>query len=175
MLLPAVAFLVLAVNELRLNPQVQDALTAHLARYPFVEHGVHASVPSWMFTTFAEHFRVQAGYLPSRLALPQIHGIVLPTLLALLTFLIDGQRIRLLSVEAATIVGTCLATQVLQAGGVGHGADRHVRDPGGVGVGVVVRAAGRTSDHGVAGGLPRRRGGDRLEHPRFAAAHGSGF
>jgi hypothetical protein len=114
MLLPAVAFLVLAVNELRLNPQVQDALTAHLARYPFVEHGVHASVPSWMFTTFAEHFRVQAGYLPSRLALPQIHGIVLPTLLALLTFLIDGQRIRLLSVEAATIVGTCLATQVLQ-------------------------------------------------------------
>jgi hypothetical protein len=111
-LTPVVLFLLLAVSQSLAPANLEEQLTAHLARFPFIEGNLrNTRVPHWITITFAESYVLHQGQFAGRLfALPML-GLVLPSVLTCLGFVVDGYGIGIASADLLLLLGVCLAPQ----------------------------------------------------------------
>jgi hypothetical protein len=71
-------------------------------------------VPRWIATPFSESYSTSL-LLDRALYTPSMHAVVLPSLLAVLCFVVDGYRRSIRWMEWALLIVVCLAPQALHA------------------------------------------------------------
>lgn len=115
LLLPIVAFGLVAASARFLPPDFQLQYSTRLARFPFVAGDMHVFVPEWLTPGVAEHIAEQRHRVIERLASSEMHGLVLATVAALLTYLMAAHRIRARSVTMLLVLAAVAAPQLLHA------------------------------------------------------------
>ena len=92
LMMPLLALAVLVANErFWLSPHVEGWLAAYLSHFPFVQGDMHQLVPSWLLTGSVENLG-QLRHLGTRLSSGHMHGLVLPTTLAIASYLVEAAR-----------------------------------------------------------------------------------
>jgi hypothetical protein len=113
-LLPVAAFGALVVAGARLRPDLfQDTFVRHLETFAFVGGDMHLLVPEWLAGGVADNALGQFHRFGQRLSSAEMHGLVVPTTLALLALAIDRFTLRRPRIVAAGLVLAALAPQVL--------------------------------------------------------------
>jgi hypothetical protein len=112
LLLPVVTFVALWISQSLAPQNLEDRLTAQLARFPFIATNLpNTRVPHWITITFADSYRLHQGQFAGRLfSLPML-GLVLPSTLACLGFVVDAYGLPVASIELLLLMGVCLAPQ----------------------------------------------------------------
>lgn len=112
LLLPIGTFLLLVNSRSLAPPDLEQSLIARLSSFPFLAAKVgDVRVPHWVTITFAESFALHRGFLLGRLLQERMIGLILPSMVALLSFIVDANRIRDLSAESLILLGICLLPQ----------------------------------------------------------------
>jgi hypothetical protein len=112
--LPVATFLLLALAQSLAPLDLEPSLMSHLSTYPFIATHIHDTrVPHWIVITFADSYALHRGFFSDRLFSASMHGLVLPSTLAILGFIIDRYRVRAGSTEGIVLLGACLAPQLM--------------------------------------------------------------
>ena len=113
-LLPPVTFLLLALSQSLAPIGREEALTSHLSTFPFIGKNLpEVRVPHWIMITFYDSFRIHRGQFQGRMFSQSMIGLVLPSMLAMLGFVFDANRIRVASTESLILLGVCFAPQMM--------------------------------------------------------------
>lgn len=112
--LPVAAFVVVAAGQVWfVPPDFREVLTEHFSRFDFIGEERHVMAPFLLTSTFWQFFTAQKVFLASRLTWIVGYGLVLPSTMALLCHVVDGHRIREISVESFALLGVCCAPQLM--------------------------------------------------------------
>src|SRR6266550_1875193 len=114
LLVPPVAFLLLALSQ-RLAPvDREQLLTTYLSSYPFIARRIQdVRVPHWIMITFYDSYALHRGQVLGRVLSQPMIGLVLPSVLAIFGFVFEANGIPVLSAESVILVGACLLPQAM--------------------------------------------------------------
>jgi hypothetical protein len=112
LVLPVAAFAITTLAPL--PPGFETHFAGRLAQFDFIDNNRDTLVPRWISTPFAESYSTTL-LLDRALYTPGMHAVVLPSLLALLCFVVDGYRRSMRWIEWALLIVVCLAPQALHA------------------------------------------------------------
>ncbi|HEY6212589.1 MAG TPA: hypothetical protein VIW45_09905, partial [Vicinamibacterales bacterium] len=112
LLLPIAAFA--AITLAPLPPGFERSFAARLSRFDFIDNQRDILVPRWLSTPLADSYSTTL-FLDRALYTPAMHAVVLPSLFALLCFVVDGYRRSIWSIESALLLAAALAPQALHA------------------------------------------------------------
>lgn len=111
--MPILAFMIVVAGQsLLVAPGFADSFAARLSRFPFIGEGLNTMGPAWVSASFMTCFASEGSKFLGRLTSPDMYGLVLPSLLAILGFTISVFRIRDLSLESFGLLGVCLVPLV---------------------------------------------------------------
>jgi hypothetical protein len=115
LLLPLCAFLVMAISqELFVSQNFKELAQAYLSQFPFIQEDRNMLVPQSLSTSFLFYYSLYAEQFPNKVFAIDMHGLVLPSALAILFYLVSVYRIRDLSLESLILLGVCFAPQLMQ-------------------------------------------------------------
>lgn len=115
LLLPLCAFLVMAVSqELFVSKDFKTLAQAYLSQFPFIQEDRNMLVPQSLSTSFLFYYSLYAEQFPNKIFAIDMHGLILPSTLAILLYIVNVYRLRDLSVESIFLLGVCFAPQLLQ-------------------------------------------------------------
>ena len=114
LLVPVGAFLMVMVSQSLAPHGIEQSLTAHLSSYPFIAGRLgDVRVPHWITITFYDSYVLHQGQFLARLLSQPMIGLILPSMLALLGFVVDANDIGALSLDSAILVGASFAPEVM--------------------------------------------------------------
>ena len=110
--LPVAAFA--AITLVPLPPGFESSFAQRLGQFDFIDNNRDTLVPRWIATPFSGSYST-ALLLDRVLYSPAMHGVVIPSLLTSLCFVVDGYRRSMRWIESALLIVVCLAPQALHA------------------------------------------------------------
>ena len=114
LLLPPAVFVLIAVGQTMAPIDREHRLTDHLATYPFIAANLAAvRVPHWITITFYDSYILHKGQVAGRVLSQSMIALVMPSLLAILGFVIDANRVRARSAQSLMLAAACLAPQAM--------------------------------------------------------------
>ena len=112
LLLPIVTFV--AITLAPLPSGFESSFASRLAQFDFIDNQRDTLVPRWLSTPFSDSYSTTL-LLDRALYTPAMHAVVLPSLFAVLCFVVDGYLRSTWSIELALVLAVCLAPQALHA------------------------------------------------------------
>jgi len=95
---------------------VEQSLTSHLSTFSFIQTNLpNTRVPHWIVITFYDSYVLHQGLLAGRLLSASMHGLIFPSMLAVLACVVEIYGIPVVSAEAAIVLWVCLVPQLMHA------------------------------------------------------------
>lgn len=114
-LLPVCMFVAVTVNqEMFMTENFRESAKAYLSQFPFIEWNRDRVVSDAFSTSLLSYYSLFAPEFPSKIFAIDMHGLILPTTLAILFYLVSVHKIPELSIELLVLLGVCFAPQLLQ-------------------------------------------------------------
>jgi hypothetical protein len=114
LLVPPVAFLLLALSQSVAPIDREQSLTAYLSSYPFIARNIaDVRVPHWIMITFYDSYVLHQGQFLGRVLSQSMIGLVLPSVLAILGFVFEANAVRVLSAESMILLAACALPQAM--------------------------------------------------------------
>jgi hypothetical protein len=114
LLLPVGTFLVVTLSQSFAPRDLEQSLTTYLSSFPFIAKNIRdVRVPHWITITFFDSYSLHQGYFLTRVLSASMLGLVLPSILAVVSFIVDAYGVRDLSLESIALLGVCLAPQLM--------------------------------------------------------------
>lgn len=112
--LPVGTFLFITLSQSLAPRDLEQSLTTYLSSFPFIAKNIRdVRVPHWITITFFDSYALHRGFFFNRLLAPSMLGLVLPSMLAVVSFIVDAYGVRDLSLESLLLLGVCLAPQLM--------------------------------------------------------------